>query len=93
MEVRNSSKKPNVLKHEVAEQKTSTYNYDVKNVQSLVEARIIYTGNITGNVYEWPKAGFIVPVDSRDVPELLSKRIGSRGCCGSQDGNKIFELI
>lgn len=94
MDFRNPPKKSNVVaKEDVADRLNQTYNYVVKNVQSLVEARIIYVGKVTGKRYEWPKSGFIVPVDERDVPELLAKRLGSQTCCGAQDGNKIFELM
>lgn len=97
MDGRNSSKKSDVLiekeKEPVAVEKKRLYNYGVRNLQSLIEARIIYFGSVTGQKYEWPKAGSIVPVDERDVPELLAKRVGSRGCCGAQDGNKVFGII
>lgn len=70
------------------------YNIGVRKVRSMVAARVIYNGKVTGNQYEWPNAGAIVPVDERDVPELLAKRLGGRNCCGgSPDGNKIFELV
>lgn len=77
----------------VAAEEKQTYNYSVSQVVSLIQARIIHNGEITGNRYEWPSAGSIVPVDDRDVPALLEKRLGRRGCCGAQDGNKVFELI
>lgn len=53
-----------------------------------------YTGQATGKSYIWNGAGDVQQVDSKDVPYLLAKRIGGRGCCGAinTDGNKVFEL-
>lgn len=90
---RNTNSDELVEKEVVAPVSKPTYNYSVRQVQSLVDARIIYNGAVTGKRYEWARAGAIVPVDERDVPELLAKRLGGRSCCGPQDGNKIFELI
>jgi hypothetical protein len=67
-----------------------TINTKVK-VQSLVDAHVYYTGQISGELYEWVKAGAIVEVDERDVPELLAKRPGKKPCCGGERKN-IFEL-
>lgn len=80
-------------KEAIAVPHRATYNYFVKQVRSMVQARIIYRGHVTGNRYEWPAAGSVVPVDERDVPELLSKKLGGRSCCGPQGANTIFELI
>lgn len=82
-----------VEKEVVVSRRVGTYNYAVQQVKSRVSARVIYKGNVTGNRYEWPAAGSVVPVDERDVPELLAKRIGGRLCCGPQDANTLFELI
>lgn len=63
-------------------------------VQSLIDAHLIYTGRETDKQYEWPRGGSKVSVDERDVPELLSKRLGGTTCCGgSRDGNRIFEVV
>ena len=63
-------------------------------VISLFPARLEYIGAISGQAYTWAKAGDTVSVDLRDVPDLLSKRIGERACCGaSGNGNKLFEVI
>lgn len=65
-----------------------------KLVQSLIDAHFIYTGQATGKQYEWQTGGSKISVDERDIPELLSKRLGGKTCCGGSDeGNRIFELV
>lgn len=81
----------------VDSESVSTYNYEVKPetvlIQSVFDARLEYTGQITGKQYVWNKAGSVQEVDALDSEILLAKRIGSTGCCGSsQGGNVIFEL-
>lgn len=61
-------------------------------IQSLIDAHLIYDGQVSGRHYEWGRAGAIVNVDESDVPDLLSKRLGTKSCCGQQDTNKIFQL-
>jgi hypothetical protein len=62
-------------------------------VQSLIDAKIIATGYVTGNSYVFNGAGSVVDVDERDVENLLSKRQGGRQCCGGTDyGNAMFTL-
>lgn len=60
-------------------------------VQSLIDAHLYYTGQISGELYEWSMAGTVVEVDERDVPELLTKRLGKKVCCGSGT-NLVFQL-
>lgn len=63
-------------------------------IRSLIDAHLIYNGQESGQRYEWNRAGAIVEVDEKDVPELLAKRLGGRTCCGSdREGNKIFEIV
>ena len=64
-------------------------------VRSVYPSRLKYTGRVTGKPYEWSDAGAVVVVLTDDVPYLLEKRIGNRGCCGAvnRDGNKVFELV
>lgn len=64
-----------------------------KRIQSLVDAHFFYTGQVTKRQYEWVRAGAIVEVDKLDVPELLSKRLGGKTCCGASEGNVIFEEV
>ncbi len=63
----------------------------VVKVQSLIDSHLYYTGRESGKLYEWGKAGAIVEVDEQDVPELLSKRLGKKMCCGTGN-NQIFQL-
>lgn len=68
-------------------------NVSVK-IRSLYDARLEYTGQVSGKQYLWNKAGSVVEVDAEDSEILLAKRIGGRLCCGnSQDMNRIFELV
>jgi hypothetical protein len=81
-------KKPKV---EVEQPATTPYNSSVK-LQSLLDARVIYTGLVTGKRYEWNRAGSIVAVDAADAPSLLSKRIKSQSCCNGSD-NAVFQIV
>lgn len=68
------------------------YNYKEIKIQSLIDSKLIYTGRVSGKLYEWQRAGDIIAVLEEDVPELLSKRIGQRSCCGEGLlGNQVFE--
>ena len=70
------------------------YNYKEIKIQSLIDSRLIYTGQVSGKQYEWLKAGDIISVQVEDAPELLSKRIGQRACCSEGLlGNKVFEEV
>lgn len=60
-------------------------------IESLLEAHLEYVGRESGKPYSWHKAGDIVLVDEADVPELLSKRLGKKTCCGSGE-NRIFQI-
>ena len=61
------------------------------NIQSLIEARLSYTGRVSGKQYEWHKAGSTVLVLEEDVPELLEKTLGKKTCCGN-NSNRIFQI-
>ena len=78
-------------KETVAKTASQTYNY--RKVQSLFEARLIYVGEVTGTRYEWPAAGTVLSVNTLDVPNLLTKRVGKNSCCGGGDGNHVFQLV
>lgn len=64
-----------------------------REIQSLIASHLIYTGQISGQQYEWLKAGEVILVDNRDVPELIAKRLGAKLCCGGGDDNRIFEIV
>ena len=55
----------------------------VRRLQSQHPARIKYRGKVTGEWYEWARAGSIVLVDPRDADDLLSKMRNTQPCCGS----------
>lgn len=61
-------------------------------LQSLYPAHLKYIG-LSGQEYEWVKAGDVVHVLEEDAPTLLSKKHNHRGCCGVQsDGNVLFQI-
>lgn len=61
-------------------------------VQSLIDAHLYFTGQESGQLYEWGRAGAIVNVLEQDVPALLRKRLGKKTCCGNGD-NLVFQLV
>ncbi len=61
-------------------------------LQSLLDAHIHYTGQVTGKSYEWVRAGSVVVVDAKDAPALLQKRIKTQSCCNQSD-NAIFQRL
>ena len=70
------------------------YNKEITvSLTSLLDARLVYTGQVTGQQYEWKKAGSVVEVNAYDSEILLAKRIGKDSCCGnSTDGQPIFQI-
>ena len=76
----------------VVEEPTSTpYNSSVK-LQLCIDAHATYTGQETGKLYDWARAGSIVVVDILDAPKLLEKRIKAQSCCNGSD-NPVFQII
>lgn len=70
----------------IVEQVTATpYNSPSVKLQSQIDARINYTGQVTGKQYYWARAGSVESVDSLDAPYLLEKRIQSHSCCSGTD--------
>lgn len=62
-------------------------------VRLMVDAKVVVTGEVTGNRYVFDGAGTVANVDERDVQSLLEKRQGGRQCCGGTGyGNAMFEL-
>ena len=75
-------------------EKTSAQSIIRVTIRSLFPAKMRYTGQVTGEPYEWAQAGSVVSVRIEDAPYLLSKKIGSTGCCGAGNGgNTLFELL
>ena len=82
-----------VEKDIVVEEAVEPYN-SYRKIQSQIDSKLVYTGRVSGELYEWQRAGDIIAVRDEDVPELLSKRIGERTCCGEGLlGNKVFVEI
>lgn len=71
---------------------TKTYNSSSVKLQSLMDARLSYTGEVTKRQYLWERAGSIVEVDSKDALYLLSKRIKTQSCCSGSDV-AVFQKI
>jgi len=70
------------------------YNKEITvSLTSLLDARLEYTGLVTGKQYVWAKAGSTIEVSEYDSEILLAKRIGGNSCCGgSKDGTPIFQI-
>ena len=80
-------------KEVIVEQPTpKVYNTSSVKLQSLMDARLLYDGLVTGKHYEWIRAGSIVDVDSKDALYLLSKRIKTQSCCSGSDV-AVFQKI
>lgn len=77
-------------KEVVAKQPSQSYNY--KQVVLMVDVRLIHTGAVTGKQYVWEQAGAILPVDERDVPDLLVQHVGTSSCCGGGT-SKMIQVI
>ena len=94
MAIKPKSKHIDSIKEKVVVEKVVEPYNSYRKIQSLIDSKLIYTGQISGEQYEWQRAGDIIVVKEEDVPELLSKRIGERTCCGEGLlGNKVFEEI
>lgn len=74
----------------VEEREIDTVSGDV-DIVSLLDARIIVTGTVTGRRYEFARAGAVVSVDVKDKDELLNKKKG-RACCGGDSYGNVFQL-
>lgn len=63
------------------------------NVRSLWPSRMIIKNAPSGEIYDFLEAGKTLSVRSKDVQHLLNaNRSGTRGCCGSSDEKRKFEL-
>jgi hypothetical protein len=59
---------------------------------SLMDAKVLVTGTVTGTKYEFAKAGTVVAVNKLDADEILNKKSGN-ACCGGQSGKAVFQLV
>lgn len=80
-----ADKKYTVSKEVVVEQTSKDPYNSIVKLQSQIDAKIHYSGQVTGKHYEWARAGSMVSVDSLDAPYLLEKRIQAQSCCNSSD--------
>ena len=80
-------------KSEFVQTPNLNYNSYVK-LRSQIDAHLFYTGEVSGVSYEWQRAGSTTPVDERDAPKLLEKKINSHSCCGgSTDNLSVFMVV
>lgn len=77
----------------IVEKSGDTDRINIVQVESLIDSHLIYFGQVSGERYEWMMAGNVIGVDEQDVPELLSKRLGGKLCCGSGNDNRIFQIV
>ena len=81
------------LKLKVDSEPILPYNKEIKvRLVSLLDARLVYTGQVTGKQYEWIKAGSVIEVDAEDSKILLAKRIYGTCCGNSPDGTPLFQI-
>jgi hypothetical protein len=81
-------------KEVIVEQPTpKVYNSPSVKLQSLMDARLHYTGEVTKRQYVWDRAGSIMEVDSKDALYLLSKRIKTQSCCSGSSDVAVFQKI
>jgi hypothetical protein len=50
-------------------------------------------GSVTGNIYKFYGAGFVLEVDERDAPVLLQKGIDKVSCCGGAKAYPYFAML
>lgn len=82
-----------IKKSTVVNIQNKTYN-NTTQVQSIFPAKLRYTGATSGKEYIWEKAGDVVSVENVDLDELLTKKVGSKGCCGDNlNGNPVFQIF
>ena len=88
-------KEPIVIKPVVEKKEVSNYNKRVKlQLESQADAHLFYVGEVSGDNYEWQRAGSITGVWEEDVPALLEKKINSHSCCGGSTVNlSLFVVV
>jgi hypothetical protein len=62
-------------------------------LQLQIDAKAQYTGRVSGESYEWQRAGSIVAVRADDVPALLDKKINSYSCCGGSTKDQSMFVV
>ena len=85
--------RPRMVEIKVDSEPILPYNKEIKvRLVSLLDARLVYTGQVTGKQYEWIKAGSVIEVDAEDSEILLAKRIYGTCCGNSPDGTPLFQI-
>ncbi len=54
---------------------------------------LIVQGSVTGNIYKFYGAGFVLEVDERDAPVLLQKGTNQVSCCGGANAYPYFAML
>lgn len=57
-----------------------------------IDVRYIAQGSVTGDRYEWDRAGSVVSVHPDDAGALLAKQT-ARSCCSGTPQMHIFEIV
>lgn len=67
---------------------------ETKLVRCLLIGNYVVHGIESRNRYEFHNPAEQIPVDVRDIPDILSKKEVTGGCCGRpRTEQQIFELI
>ena len=83
-----------LIQEPTVEQPVSNDTINQVLIESLVDANFAYPGRVSGKQYEWHGAGSKALVDELDVPDLISKRLGTSLCCGATpNGNIISQIV
>lgn len=84
---------PSELK-DIPEIRPLDFDTERVNVRNLWPSRMIVRNTPSGEVYDFDQAGRALSVRNIDVQHLLSfNRNGARGCCGSSDEKRKFEIV
>ena len=84
---------PSELK-DIPEIRPLDFDTERVNVRNLWPSRIIVRNTPSGEAYDFDQAGRILSVRNIDVQHLLNfNRNGTRGCCGSSDVKRKFEIV
>lgn len=90
MAKRSNSKIDSELEVNSSDEEITTEEVSYLNVISLQEGRKTVTGAVTGDVYTFPGAGAIVPVQEEDARIMVEKR--NRSCCTGYV-SRFFEIV
>lgn len=64
------------------------------NVRCLIPGTVVVYGIFSHNEYRFTPEISTLPVDIRDLPDILAKKEISGGCCGSpRKETQIFQTV